>query len=654
MPKISIIVPVYNTAPFLCQCLDSVCSQTLKDIEIICIDDCSTDGSSQILESYAEKDSRIRYIQQKANSGPGAARNVGLSIASGQYIGFVDSDDWIDENYFESLYSVAEARGADIVYNANIVKEMPESSEPLIWLGSPHVTENGFFISKEISANYTNPSMFAHLFRRPFLASIKCTCPVEYNIGEDIFFHIVSSMHADSIYAFAGPTYHYRKNKKSITNTISPFNVNTVRFYRDIVNYFGSGIYKSSFKLKLYNADLFSGICNERGFLEVKRYLESLSEYFDKSGVCLSDFDKYAIGNIIQSSSFEEMSKRIGREPWVRYTTMERIKNKMKVKISVIIPIYNTEQYVGRCLKSVCEQTFHNLEIICVNDCSTDRSLDMVKQVAVEDNRIQLIDLKENMGVSNARNTALKVARGEYVYFMDSDDWIDAGFLEEMYDKIKSQNADLVINSYYVKEYDDIKKNTVSSFDLVSAQGSWLSSKVMQVNFPPVVWARIFRKSFLDEHKITHPIVKCGAEDIAFSYSCDLTNVSVYAFRGHNAYHYYQRPTSAMHNPNRGFHYFEAFNYLVAYLRRNCISLDGIKLFYVESLIIDTEEKYNFVKNYLSSIDEQITTSASLYNEQEHFLVRIMKETQSYSQYVSLYNPNVALSFIKNKMTHRK
>ena len=95
MPKVSVIIPVYNVEKYLRQCLDSVINQTLKDIEIICVDDGSTDNCPNILDEYAAKDARIKIIHKK-NEGYGKAMNVGISHASGEYIGIVEPDDYID------------------------------------------------------------------------------------------------------------------------------------------------------------------------------------------------------------------------------------------------------------------------------------------------------------------------------------------------------------------------------------------------------------------------------------------------------------------------------------------------------------------------------------------------------------------------------
>ena len=112
-PKVSIIVPVYNVEDYIEKCLDSLVNQTLKEIEIIVVNDGSTDSSLEKIEKFAQQDSRIIIINQE-NQGQGAARNSGLNIAKGEYIGFVDSDDYVDLDFYEKLYNAAKNNDADI------------------------------------------------------------------------------------------------------------------------------------------------------------------------------------------------------------------------------------------------------------------------------------------------------------------------------------------------------------------------------------------------------------------------------------------------------------------------------------------------------------------------------------------------------------
>lgn len=130
MAKISVIIPVYNTGPYLARCLDSVCEQTLDDIEIICVNDGSPDGSGDILKEYAARDPRVLYIQFERNQGVSTARNVGMAAATGTYLGFVDSDDAIAPDFYEKLYSKASENWPDIVKGA--MKEFTLDGEVLL------------------------------------------------------------------------------------------------------------------------------------------------------------------------------------------------------------------------------------------------------------------------------------------------------------------------------------------------------------------------------------------------------------------------------------------------------------------------------------------------------------------------------------------
>ena len=121
MIKVSVIIPVYNVENYLRKCLDSIVNQTLKEIEIICVDDCSTDNCYSILEEYSKIDNRIIIVKNDVNKGLGNTRNIGLENAKGEYIGFVDSDDFVNDIYFEELYNTAKKFNADLVNTQNII-----------------------------------------------------------------------------------------------------------------------------------------------------------------------------------------------------------------------------------------------------------------------------------------------------------------------------------------------------------------------------------------------------------------------------------------------------------------------------------------------------------------------------------------------------
>lgn len=155
MPKVSIIIPVYSVEQYLKRCLESVVNQTLKDIEIICVNDCSPDNSLVILQEYAQKDNRIKIIDFKENQGAAAARNVGIENATGEYLGAVDGDDWIDADFYEKLYNEAQKENADIVIADyyNVIDENGKEKK-YQYLNTKKIAQSKYHLFSHCSAIY--------------------------------------------------------------------------------------------------------------------------------------------------------------------------------------------------------------------------------------------------------------------------------------------------------------------------------------------------------------------------------------------------------------------------------------------------------------------------------------------------------------------
>ena len=175
-------------------------------------------------------------------------------------------------------------------------------------------------------------------------------------------------------------------------------------------------------------------------------------------------------------------------------------------KVSVIIPVYNTEKYLAECLDSIINQTLEDIEIVCINDGSSDNSLNILKKYANKDNRIVIID-KENAGVSAARNDAIEKANGEYIMFIDSDDY----FLPEA--------CEIAYNSV-MKDYD------IGVFGHYLLKGKRLKPKSPNSDFSENIniWNKIYKTSFIKDHNILFPVEITTAEDIIFSYTADFYN----------------------------------------------------------------------------------------------------------------------------------
>lgn len=250
MPKLSVIIPVYNVEKFLRESLNSVLSQTFSDIEIICVNDGSTDESASILEEYQKRDSRIVIIN-KENEGPLCARKAGLKVAKGEYIGFVDSDDWIEPNMYEELYSKAKKYDVDLV-TCGYKLEGAYTTLHFDNIESGYYSESSIqYLRDNTIYNFEKKetglrgSLWSKLFRKDILEIVQSDIPDIIKLGTDKLTIIHYILHCSSVYVIDKPLYHWRINNASIT-------------HRKSNNYLHQVSYIYEYLTSLYNHDGFS------------------------------------------------------------------------------------------------------------------------------------------------------------------------------------------------------------------------------------------------------------------------------------------------------------------------------------------------------------------------------------------------------------
>jgi glycosyltransferase involved in cell wall biosynthesis len=211
-PKISVIIPVFNAEKYLAKCMDSVLDQTFADIEVICVNDASPDNSGKILDKYAKKDPRVKVIKFTENQGQSAGRNAAMKIARGKYIGFVDSDDWIDSDFYEKLFDAAESSNSDIA-TAGIKSVTGDASR--IWSQHKRGTFAGF--SKKIS-RLGNGSPCDKIFLADMLKKHNITFP-EGLYWEDNMFVLKAVWFSDKMAFVPDTFYNYVSNFDSTTKS---------------------------------------------------------------------------------------------------------------------------------------------------------------------------------------------------------------------------------------------------------------------------------------------------------------------------------------------------------------------------------------------------------------------------------------------------
>jgi len=215
MPKVSIIVPFYNTEKYIEKCLKSLMGQTLTDIEIVCINDGSKDGSLDIVKRCAASDSRIKLIEQE-NLKQGAARNNGTRAASGEYIGYVDSDDWVDLSYFEKLYNAAKKYNSDIALATNVRIGNGKTKKRLNIETEELLTDlQGKF---DVCALSKNPCPTNKIYRTSLLKDNNIIWP-EGCYCEDKLFVTKAVYYANSVVTVPGVQYYYFRNPNSTVNS---------------------------------------------------------------------------------------------------------------------------------------------------------------------------------------------------------------------------------------------------------------------------------------------------------------------------------------------------------------------------------------------------------------------------------------------------
>ena len=254
------------------------------------------------------------------------------------------------------------------------------------------------------------------------------------------------------------------------------------------------------------------------------------------------------------------------------------------VKVSVIVPVYNVEEYLDRCLKSLVKQNFEDYEVIVVNDGSPDNSQKIIdKYVKKYPDKVKGYN-KKNGGVSSARNYGLKKAHGKYVAFVDSDDYVTNNYISSLYNKAVDTDSDIVVCNMY-KTFDDRKENMVGKLNVNNE-----IVRDMMISLP-ACWNKLYRKSLFVDNDIYFPEIAYG-EDLATVVRLIISTNKI-SYVNKSLYYYIQRDNSAMnqvkYNPKNS-DMFKAFDVLSSYFVEkgyDVLYKEEIEYLYISHLLHD-------------------------------------------------------------------
>jgi len=446
--KISVIVPIYNVEKYLKQTLDSIRFQTYRNLEIVCVLDCPTDRSAEIASAIAEEDSRIKLVKHPENRGLPAARNSGSGNATGEYLHFMDSDDLLSPDFYETMIASAEKADADVTTCSVFYEKKPKQS--ILFLKDEIVSGASKMEKTKITfAGWA----WRHLIKKSFWDERNFSFPDLVPL-EDMPVMIQVIYYANKVALCSNAVYFYKNRENSILNHKK--NRDTEKDRRLKENYR---------KAERIFVDFLRENKIKRPNWLYRRYLS----FCTKKPICVNDPIEYG---------------------------------KIDKKISVIVPIYNAEKYLKETLDSIRFQTYKNLEIVCVLDCPTDNSAKIVDEIAQKDNRIKIVEHPENWGLPTARNSGVDCATGEYFHFMDADDLLSPDFYEIMINAAEKNDADVSACSVFYE-----KKQWRSIWFTKSEVLSAVNDKIekTEVVFSSWAWRYLIKESFWDKQRLSFP-----------------------------------------------------------------------------------------------------------------------------------------------------
>lgn len=556
--KVSIIVPVGNVKEGFEVCLNSIVKQTLQEIEIICVDYSDSDELAFMLDKYSLTDSRILVLHEKRRSA-GAARNYGMSKARGKYLLFVEVYTDLDPTMLEELYQKAEEERADIgVCGGRMYDE--ETEEVLTireYLDSENLPEDSSFSYRDLPKkiyNFTSPKLENKIFRSDFVQRNN----LKFQNSEkayEVIFTFTALICADRVVIVNKEMVVCRKKADFAQQDVDE---------KAFPNYFEALLElkkilmeKEKFwELEQTFANYALGICslvlNNPSSKEV--YIQIYTQLKEK---LLEEFRiiVHSQGYFYNKRLFSQMVELYLKEESELYLQLQRqreeliakrehikrkiaqtkswnsridINNGVPIKVSVIIPIYNVEKYLKECIDSVLRQTLKDIQVICVNDGSTDSSGVLADEYAHKDTRIKVVHQK-NGGLSAARNKGMSLANGEYILFLDSDDYLTDYALERLYCEAKIDELDDLL--YCAKMFKDPIERGQGEFEYTGTYerfgdysktitGKEMFAKMVNNGeYKPSACLQLLKRAFIEDKKIRF---KEGIlhEDILFTSTC--------------------------------------------------------------------------------------------------------------------------------------
>lgn len=512
-PKISVIVPVYNVENYVSKCLDSLFKQTYENLEIIIVDDCSTDKSKQVVSKLIEGKDNVKFLTNKKNSGLSFTRNRALEVASGDYIGYIDSDDYVPYDYYEQLVTTALEKEASVVV-CDIKSVFTSSGQVLRTSCGTLENKRIDFINNGLAASACNK-----LFKKEEISKYKFA---EGKVNEDLAVILPIIIKADKVAYNDKTFYNYIQRDNSIQNqsfSLKRFDIfyGVAETLKRIAGVEGFEEYKEAIVFEQLIMLFIYVIPKEPSFTKRVKWLRKFNkmsrEYDIRKNHFLWDFlagqgtkhkyyyklllklncNGFAISSSFLIGFYNFYRKRFVREVIREKITMDdlirlaKIQNELAlsdITISVVIPNYNYERFMYQRLYSILSQHQKLNEIIILDDCSTDDSRKLITEMV--DKLSPYINIRKVYNETNSGSAfkqwqkGFSLAKSDYVWIAEADDYCSEDLLDYLVKPLKKY-SDVMISysdTAFIDVFGNITLKSIKSEIDIQKSGHWNKSYV--------------------------------------------------------------------------------------------------------------------------------------------------------------------------------
>jgi len=492
-PLLSIVMPVFNVGPYLDASILSVLHQSYQNIELIIVDDASTDEGASIIEMYRRLDSRVKVIKMPHNTlgGAGIPSNAGMDAATGEYIGFVDSDDFVSYQAFETLVNRAMECSADVVIGDfnnfdQDTRKVDDAYDKHAWDKLP--LEEAFSPADYPEVYRLSPVPWRKLYKRDFMNRYQIRYPEGDYFYEDNPLHWLVLSRAERVALSDKVIAYHRMARAGQTMGSSTYKLSALCSHLNTV---GKELARNKSALSQRTVDEFYDYLYRQAWVIDRQECPRVKEIVKKQ-----------FSRIYQRYLPQIPHKEVRKGYTQRFSQYKA--SYQDLDLTIVIPTYNCADLIADTINSLKKIKKIKFNVLIMDDGSTDSTYELLKQMEAEAPNIHVFQ-QGNKGAGRARNALIPLCTGTYTYFLDADDYVYAEALEAAVMQARKDDNDLLLFKYQIENFEEKQQRELFNADkdvwdrMMRDRNNIAAEAVKLINYP---WVRIIKTNLLHDENI--------------------------------------------------------------------------------------------------------------------------------------------------------